>query len=347
MSRVGSRRVVITTYLEPALVDRLGREFADVEFVYPLRLLPLPRYPGDHSLPRAVAPEARDQWERLLREAEILFDFGPAEFHQQLGALPRLRWIQATSAGVGQFVRRIGLDREGGPVITTARGVHGPALAEFVAMSVIAFNRDLLGTLRNQAARCWVRGAGRLVRGQTAVIFGLGSIGREVARLLTTLGARTVGVVRTLDDRDPAALGVDELHAASALDELLARADVLVLSCPHTEETNNLIDERRIALMRPTALLVNVARGQVVDEPALIRALAERRLGGAALDVAATEPLPADSPLWTLPNVIISPHSASTVVGENEALTELFAANLRAYLGGGELANVLPVGRLY
>jgi glyoxylate/hydroxypyruvate reductase A len=341
------RQVLITTYLEPALVDGLAAEFKELEFSYPLQLLPLPRYQSDHPLPQAESPSAIEQWSRLLSQAEILFDFGPPQLHRELRKMPKLRWIQATSAGVGQFAARVGLDQPGSPVITTARGVHGPALAEFAAMSLIALNRDLLGTLHNQSRHLWVRGAGRLVRGQTVVIVGLGSIGREVARLLGFLGATTVGVVRSMDGRTAPELGVDELQSYPELDRWLQLADVLVLSCPHTPETDRLIDERRLELLRPTAILINLARGQVVDEPALVRALADSRLGGAALDVAATEPLPGDSPLWDLPNVIISPHSASTVAGENQAIVNIFTANLRAYLQGSELTNVLHPGRLY
>lgn len=347
MTSAKPRQVLITTYLEPALVDRLSAEFKELEFSYPLPLLPLPRYPSDHRLPQADSPAAIDQWSELLSQAEILFDFGPPQLHLELRKMPELRWIQATSAGVGQFATRVGLDQPGAPVITTARGVHGPALAEFAAMSLIALNRDLQGTLHNQARHLWVRGAGRLVRGQTVVIVGLGSIGREVARLLSFLGATTVGVVRSLDGRTASDLGVDELHSYLELDPWLQLADVLVLSCPHTPETDRLIDARRLKLLRPSAIVINLARGQVVDEPALIRALADSRLGGAALDVAATEPLPGDSPLWDLPHVIISPHSASTVAGENQAIVDIFAANLRAYLQGEELINVLHPGRLY
>ncbi len=347
MSGGGVRRALITTYLEAGLVDGLRLEFPEVEFNYPLSLVPLPQYPGDHRLPRAASPAAQQAWASLLKDAEILFDFGPLELHRELARLPGLRWIQATSAGVGQFVHRVGLDGPGAPLVTTARGVHGRALAEFVLMSLIALNRDLPGTMANQARRRWVRGSGRLVQGQTALIVGMGSIGAEVALLLRALGARTVGVVRALDGRSASTQGVDELYAYTDLDTLLARADVLVLSCPHTSETDRLIDQRRLAMLPPTAVLINVARGQVVDEPALVRALADSRLGGAALDVAATEPLPGDSPLWALPNVIISPHSASTVEGENAAIVDIFRSNLKAYLAGDQLVNVFQPGRLY
>ncbi|MDA8329851.1 MAG: D-2-hydroxyacid dehydrogenase [Candidatus Dormibacteraeota bacterium] len=347
MSDATRRRVLITTYLEPALIEGLRAQLPELEILVPWDLLELPRYDAEHRLPRAESDGAKRTWRELIGSAEILFDFGPAFMHPELGTTTGLRWIQATSAGVGQLVHRIGLDQPGTPIVTTARGVHGRALAEFVVMGLIALNRDLPQTLRDQQARRWVRGSGRLIRDQKVGILGLGSIGREVAGLLGHFGAHTIGIVRSLQGREPAALGVDELHPQSALDELLPRLDCLVLSCPHTPETEGIMDQSRLALLPQSAVLINIARGQVVDEPALIRRLAEQRLRGAVLDVAATEPLPADSPLWSLPNVIISPHSASTVIGENQAIAELFASNLRAYLERRELVNVLDKGRLY
>jgi len=347
MSETSKRRVLVTTYLEPPLIEGLRAQFPELEIFVPWDMLELPRYDAEHRLPRADSESARATWSELIESAEILFDFGPAFMHTKLGTTPNLRWIQATSAGVGQLAHRIGLDRPGTPVVTTARGVHGRALAEYVVMGLIALNRDLPQTMRDQRARRWVRGSGRLIRGQTVGILGLGSIGREVAELLGHFGAKTIGIVTSLNAREPASLGVDELHPQAALDELLPRLDCLVLCCPHTPETEGLIDQRRLDLLPQAAVLINIARGQVVDEVALIRRLADQRLRGAVLDVAATEPLPADSPLWSLPNVIISPHSASTVSGENQAIAELFASNLKAYLGGRELANVLDKGRLY
>jgi phosphoglycerate dehydrogenase-like enzyme len=147
--------------------------------------------------------------------------------------------------------------------------------------------------------------------------------------------------------RTAAELGVDKLVSTVALDDLLPEADVVVLATPHTPETHRLLDSRRLSLLKPSAILVNVARGDVVDEPALIEALSSGRLRGAALDVFAQEPLPAESPLWDLPNVFVSPHSASTVAAENARIVDRFCHNLRAYLDGAPLHNVLDKALLY
>jgi phosphoglycerate dehydrogenase-like enzyme len=156
-----------------------------------------------------------------------------------------------------------------------------------------------------------------------------------------------VGVVRDSGARTAAELGVDVLVSTAGIDELLPEADVVVLATPHTPETHRLLDARRLGLLKPTAILVNVARGDVVDEAALVEALRSGRLRGAALDVFEKEPLPAESPLWDLPNVFVSPHSASTVAAENGWIVDLFCRNLRAYLDGTPLINVLDKGLLY
>jgi len=161
------------------------------------------------------------------------------------------------------------------------------------------------------------------------------------------LDARVVGTVRELRERTPDDLGVDRLEPTDRLDELLPEADVLVLAVPHTALTDRILDARRLALLKADAILVNIARGDIVDEAALAEALASGRLRGAALDVFEQEPLPPESPLWDLPNVFVSPHSASTVAGENERIVELFQENIRRYLEGQPLLNLLDKELLY
>ena len=178
-------------------------------------------------------------------------------------------------------------------------------------------------------------------------VVGLGKIGREVARLSRALDARVVGTVREIGDRVPEELGVERLEPAERLDELLPETDVLVLATPHTAQTHRLLDARRLALLKPGAILVNIARGDIVDEAALIAALRSGALRGAALDVFEQEPLPPESPLWDLPNVFVSPHSASTVPAENARIVELFQDNIRRYLDGRPLLNLLDRELLY
>jgi phosphoglycerate dehydrogenase-like enzyme len=184
----------------------------------------------------------------------------------------------------------------------------------------------------------------RELRGQTLVLVGLGEIGREVARLGKALGMRTVGVRRSHSAPPPF---TDEAHGADRLPELAGRAEAMVVSLPLTDETAGLLDRATIERLPPACIFVNVGRGGVVDEAALVDALRERRIAGAVLDVFATEPLPPGSPLWTLPNVLVSPHAAALSEHENERIVELFVANLRRFLAGEPLANRIEPGIWY
>jgi glyoxylate/hydroxypyruvate reductase len=339
-------RVVITTPLEQDLVDAIGSLDRRLDVAYPEELMAPVRYPSDHPFPPADDAEARERWDSLLDGAEVLFDFGPLELAPSLRDRPRLRWVQTTSAGVGRFAERIGL-LDSDVVVTTASGVHARPLAEFALLGMLLFGKDTLRLTQDQQARRWQRHAGEEIRGKIVCVVGLGSIGLEVARLSRALDARVTGVVRDLRGRTAADLGVDELVDASGLDRLLAEADVVVLTTPHTRETHRLLDARRIGLLKPAAVVVNIARGDVIDEQALVDALASGRLRGAALDVFEHEPLPPESPLWSLPNVFVSPHSASTVAAENGRIVELFRDNLARYLSGEDLVNVLDKELLY
>jgi glyoxylate/hydroxypyruvate reductase len=343
----GSVRVLVTTPLEEEHLAHVAAVDRRLEVVYPQDLVAPARYPAEHRLPEVADAAARARWRDLLREAEVLFDFGPLELAGELRELPRLRWLQGTSAGVGQLVHRIGLDQREDVTVTTASGVHGRPLAEFVLLSLLVWGKDLPRMLRGQREHRWQRYAGHEVAGTTVGVVGMGRIGREIARVLRALDARVLGVARTVAGRSAADMGADELVATGELDTILPRIDVLVLAVPHTSETQGLLDRRRIGLLPPHARVINIARGDVIDEDALVEALREGRLRGAALDVFREEPLPPQSPLWDLPNVLVSPHSASTVVGENGRIIELFCDNLRRYLAGEPLRNVLRPELLY
>jgi phosphoglycerate dehydrogenase-like enzyme len=266
----------------------------------------------------------------------VSFDFdwqAPAELPARA---PLLKWVQATSAGIGAFVQRTGLDRTE-LVMTTAAGIHAVPLAEFAVTGALYFVKGLPFLRARQESHVWQRYTTSQLAGRVVTVVGLGGIGRQVAASFAGLGTHVIGVRRRRSDALPA---VAELVDVSALDDVLPRTDVLVLCCPLTPETEGLIGPRQLDLLPRTAIMVNLARGQVVDEAALISALRSGDLGGACLDVFAVEPLPVDSPLWDMDNVLVSPHSASTVAGENAALTELFCDNLRRYLHGEPLRNV-------
>jgi phosphoglycerate dehydrogenase-like enzyme len=248
---------------------------------------------------------------------------------------PRLRWVQASSSGIGQFIERSGLG-DSDITFTTAAGVHAIPLAEFALTGVLYFVKELPYLARRQSARSWERYTTRQLAGRRVTVVGLGQVGRKTCELFTALGAQVVGVARGADA--PGVAG--PVVAVDAIDEVLPHTDAVVLCCPLTPQTRGLLSARRLRLLPPGAIVVNIARGPVIDEPAMIEALADGHLGGAFLDVAAVEPLPADSPLWDMPNVLISPHSASTVDAENATLTSLFCDNLRRWLDGAPLRNV-------
>jgi glyoxylate/hydroxypyruvate reductase len=331
--------VLIASPLEPEFAARIGAVDPRITVLYEPDLLPVARYPADHSgTPRELTAADLSRWSDLRRQAEVSFDFD----WQDPGAMPRncprLRWVQGTSAGIGGMLERTGLDQSD-LEFTTAAGVHGRPLAEFVLLGLLYFAKDVPGLTRWKAERRWQRYASGQLAGRRALLVGLGGIGRQVAPLLAAAGIHVTGAGRAGHRYDVPGVesyvtGPEEFGAA------LAGTDALILACPLTEQTRGLIGAGELALLRPGTVVVNVSRGAVIDEEALVAALASGHLGGACLDVFATEPLPASSPLWDLPNVIISPHSASTAEAENGLITDLFCDNLERFLAGRPLRNV-------
>lgn len=326
------------------MVERIA-DSARCEVLYAPELLPRPRYPSDHG---GVRPEldaaGKARWAALLASCDIAFDFDWRSPADLIANAPRLRWVQATSAGIGEFVQRHGLDR-GELMLTTAAGVHAAPLAEFALAGVLHFVKNVPGLQEDQRARRWERGVTCQVSGLSATVVGLGAIGRRVAQIFDLVGMRVTGIGKS--DRSYDVAPSVRIATTDELDETLPATDVLVLACPLTDQTRGLISASRLAALPAGAIVVNVARGQVVDEPGLISALASGHLRGAALDVFETEPLPVKSPLWNMPNVLISPHSASITAQENDALTELFVDNLGRYLAGRPLRNVYKRHRGY
>lgn len=335
--------VLIATYLEAEHVARIADAGADV--LYEPRLLPRPRYPNDHAgvRPELSAPDKRE-WARMLAAAEVSFDFDYRDPADLLTNAPALRWVQATSAGIGGFVRRYGLDA-GGLVMTTAAGTHAAPLAEFALAGALHFIKDIPGLQSAQREQHWERCVFGQLAGRRVTVVGLGSIGRRTAEVFGLLGATVTGVGRPGGSYDVP--GAARILTTSDLDAVLPETDILVLATPLTPETEGLIGAARVAALPDGAIVVNVARGQVIDEDALTTHLSSGRLGGAALDVFRAEPLPAGSPLWELPNVLVSPHSASTAANENAVLTDLFLDNFARYRSGEPLRNLYHADRGY
>ena len=341
--------IVIASWLEEEHVERIRAAAPWAEIVHESDLLRPPRYAADHTgraVERSLAAESR--WLAILQRATILFDFDRTHLEDLPDVAPRVRWIQATSAGIGQLVRRMRYaERMPDTVFTTASGVHARPLAEFVLMCMLGHVRGLLPTVRAQQNRHWERFAGTDLEGRTAVMVGHGRIGVEVGRMARAFGVQVVGVRRTPEGVDPERVQADALHGPGELAALLPRADFLVLAAPHTDETEGMIGAAELAALPRGAALINIGRGSLVDEPALVDALRDGRPATAWLDVFAEEPLPADSPLWRMPNVLVSPHSASTSDRENARITDLFCRNLERFRAYEPLENVLDPVRLY
>jgi len=337
-------RVLIASWLEAEHVAAIAAE-PDVEVLFAPELLPQPAFTSDHggeARRLSVAEAAR--WADLLARADVSFDVDwedPAALPQRA---PHLRWIQATSAGIGAFMQQTGL-RTSGITVTTAAGVHAVPLAEFALAGALHFVKDVPQLQQAQRDRRWDRSTTGQLAGRGVTVVGIGGMGRNVIRVFKAMGCRVTAVGRAGRTYDLAP-GID-VTSTDHLDEVLPSTDILVLCCALTPETTGLIGRRQLAALPDGAILVNIARGAVVDEPVLIDELTSGRLAGAALDVVAEEPLPSQSPLWALDNVLLSPHSASTVDTENATLTALFIDNLRRFRAGRPLRNRYDPARGY
>jgi phosphoglycerate dehydrogenase-like enzyme len=248
---------------------------------------------------------------------------------------PRLRWLHTFSAGVDHpWFQAL---RARGVWLTTSSGAHAVPIAQTVLLYLLALSRDLPRWLDAQRRRAWEPHSFADLQGLVLGVVGLGPIGLEVARLGAALGMRVVGARRTPRGDEPC-----ETWPLARLDELVALADALVLALPLADDTRHLLDAARLARMKRGAWLVNVGRGALVEEPALVDALRDGRLGGAGLDVFETEPLPPESPLWDLPNAIVTPHSSGDTPGNRERATAIFLDNLGRFVRGEPLRNEVP-----
>jgi phosphoglycerate dehydrogenase-like enzyme len=342
----GRMPVLIASWLDRRHAERIAAAEPDrIELIYEPELLPTTRYEADHhGPPPALTEEQRRRWQEHLGRAEVAFEFDWERPSELLKRAPRLRWVQATSSGIGPLVEQLGL--AGSPlVITNAAGIHAQPLAEFVLLTALHFAKEMPRLNKWKAERHWERFCGREVFGSRMTLIGLGRVGSRIAELSSAVGMEVTGHRRTTGGQMPP--GVRKVVDSAGLDGVLPETDILVIAAPETPETANLIDRRRLFLLPAHAVVVNVGRGSLIDEQAMIELLQTDRLRGVGLDVFAKEPLPADSPLWTMPNVIISPHSASTVQQENDRLVDLFIENLHRYLDGRPLVNVFDHARRY
>lgn len=293
----------------------------------------------------ADSPGARASLE-AIRGAEVYLGFGvPPRLFEVATAPPegRLRWAHSASAGIGGSLH--GAMRASDVILTNSAGVYAEPIADSVLATILYFARGLDLAVRAQAERRWDKASFdaadapmREVAEGTVGIVGLGGIGRAVARRALALGMRVIASRRSGSDGPD---GVEIVTGDDALARMLPRIDYLAVTVPLTAETEGMIGAGEMALLKPGAVVINVARGAVIDEGALIEALREGRIRGAGLDVFATEPLPGESPLWSLPNVLVTPHVSGASHGFWRRETDLIVENLGRYLRGEPLRNTV------
>ena len=296
--------------------DRLQTEFPALQF----------------ALFHGAAEVTRD-----LADIDVMIMFGiELRDHMLIGA-PQLKWIQSLATGVDHFLRCPALRPE--VLITSGRGVHGPPMREQVAYMMMAVSRDATRQVEDNQHRIWARRLWSTLHGKTAAIVGTGIVGTAIGELLQAFGMRVIGISRTPRKEK----GFDEMLPVDRLTDAAATADYLINVLPAAPDNLNLFDATVFSAMKPSAYYISAGRGQTVDEAALLAALRERRIAGAAFDVFATEPLPPDSPFWSLPNVFITPHIGGYIVEYEDFIMPLITDNMRAFLAGrqSEMKNIV------
>jgi phosphoglycerate dehydrogenase-like enzyme len=344
-------RAVVAVPLSEELCRLIERLEPRIELVRDASLTKPMRGPADWSgdPDHVRTPEQQAAFDAMVDSADALFgipDVDVAALARTVAANPRLRWVMTTAAGGGGQIKAADLDRAALDriVFTTSAGVHGGPLAEFAVFGVIAGAKGLPRLLADQEARRWPeRWEMRQVDELTVLVVGLGGIGAECARRFSALGARVWGTSRSGTPVD----GVDRLVSLDELESVVAEADAIVVTLPGTDQTHHLIGERVLSAVKPGAILASVGRGTVVDEAALLPALDDGRISFAALDVFEVEPLAADSPLWSHPRVLVSPHTAALSSKEEERIARRFAENATRLLDGLALRSRVDTVEFY
>lgn len=286
-------------------------------------------------------PEARLPPEDIPRVEVAFFsqDVFPGHSRQFFSAVrkaPNVKWLHAFNVGVDHPIYTEMMER--GVRITSSVGTTAEPIAQTALTGMLMLARGFPNWLRSQAEKRWapvrLQDSPRDLPGQTVLVYGMGHIGAEFARLAKALNMKVIGVRRSpRKPEDP----VDEMHAPDQLDKLLPRADWLMLACPLTPETRGVFTAERLALLPKGAYILNVARGECIDEPAMTTMLRDGRLAGAYLDVFAKEPLPQESPLWSMPNVLVTPHNSTSAIGNERRVFDLFTQNLERWQRGDTL----------
>jgi D-2-hydroxyacid dehydrogenase (NADP+) len=277
--------------------------------------------------------------DRCLPDADVLITFAPhlrERADEVFHAAGKLKWVQALGTGVDNIADRPTFRPD--VILTRMHAIHGPPMAEAALMAMLALSRDLPRLIRNQQDRRWERWPARLLQGKTVGILGTGAIAEVLAPRCRMMGMRVVGITSTRRE----VAGFDHMVSRDDLAETVRDFDYFILLAPYSKDTHHIVDARVLAAMKPEAYLINLARGGVVDEDALLNVLRSGALAGAALDVFSQEPLPQDHPFWSLPNVLITPHVAGFNDGYAQQAIPLVVENIRRFLAG-DTANMLNV----
>jgi len=350
-SSTGRLRVVASTPITEDLIAEIVRAEPRIDFVRDQKLLPPQRFPGDHSGDPTFTRTAAEQsaFDALVDSAEVLYgvpDEKPALLARTVAANPGLRWVHTMPAGGGAQVKAAGLTEAdlARVAFSTSAGVHSEPLAEYAVFGLMAGAKTLPRLLRQQQDIEWSgRWAMGLISQQRILLVGLGSIGRATAAKLKALGATVIGTSRS----SRSVPDVDELVHPDDLADVVSGVDGIVVSLPGTAATEGLVGSDVFAKVKPGVTVVSIGRGTVIDEQAMIEALADGRVGFAALDVFAAEPLDPTSPLWRDPNVLVSPHTAALNSAEDRLIAQLFARNATRFLDGAELINRVDTVEFY
>lgn len=344
-------RVAIAVPMSADLVEQTRSVDPRVEVEYDDAHFPGPRFLGDHhgSPAHKRSESERDRYYAYLSTAEVVYgipELRPSGLRRLAEQNDSLRWVHAVQAGAGALVTaaRLTPKQLERVTVTTSAGVHAEPLAEFAMLGLLTGSQDLARLQRLQREHEWSdRHATAQLNGATCLIVGAGEIGKAIAVRAKAFGMGTIGLKRRVEPVEH----FDEMVGEEELLDVASRADYLVVTLPGTKQTEHLVDADVLAACKPGVVVVNVGRGSVIDEQALIAALRSGHVSSAALDVFEKEPLDAGSPLWDMPNVIVSPHSAALDVGEERRVAALFCENLRHYLDGEPLRNVVDVEHGY
>ena len=279
---------------------------------------------------------SKEKFDAILQDADVIFAARlPVDV---LKRSLRLKWVQVMAAGVDRH-----LDKEmiNSPVVlTNVSGIHAVPIAEYILCTMLMFVKRMPSYYQLKQEKKWIRYDSTVLRGKTLGVIGLGHIGSELARLARCFGMKVIATRRSVTEHSRARY-VDQLIPRQRLPDLLSQSDFVALTLPSTSETTHLIGEKELRLMKQTAIIINIGRGNIIDEEALIKALQEHWIAGAGLDVFTSEPLPQDSPLWDLPNVIFTPHIAGSMEDYNAQSTSVFIENLKRFLEGKRLLRIV------